>query len=113
MFASAGGSRGPATYMGAGACRRVLDGQVERGAASRLSAVVLLADLRDFTRLADDTPGEQLLVVLNDYPDVVLSPGGGRVAEIFAQDVDRVPLASRFSVATCRRKQPEGCAGLP
>jgi adenylate cyclase len=54
-------------YLGADAGRRVLAGQIERGAATRLSAVVFFADLRGFTRLADETTGESLLSGLNDF----------------------------------------------
>lgn len=54
-------------YVGADAGRRILAGQIERGAATRLSTVIFFADLRGFTRLADETPGEALLARLNDY----------------------------------------------
>lgn len=52
-------------YVGFDAGRRVLSGQIERGAASRLFAVVLIADLRGFTQFADTTPGEEVLATLN------------------------------------------------
>ena len=41
--------------------------QIERGATTRVSTVIFFADLRGFTRLADETPGEALLARLNDY----------------------------------------------
>jgi len=55
------------SYVGADAGRRILAGQIERGAVTRLPAALILADLRSFTRLADETPGETLLAALNDY----------------------------------------------
>lgn len=54
-------------YVGVDAGRRILAGQIERGAATELSAVVFLADFRGYTRLADDTPAKTLLAGLNDY----------------------------------------------
>jgi adenylate cyclase len=52
-------------YVGPDAGRRILSGQVERGAATPITAVVLLADLRGFTALADRMDGDALLVWLN------------------------------------------------
>ena len=54
-------------YVGKDAGRRILGGQVQRGAAVRLSAAILFADLRGFTRLADTVPADELLAALNDY----------------------------------------------
>ncbi|MDQ0315843.1 adenylate/guanylate cyclase domain-containing protein [Amorphus orientalis] len=53
-------------YVGTDAGHRVLSGQIERGAASRLNAVIMVADLRGFTHFADETEGEDVLASLND-----------------------------------------------
>ncbi|MGX1305598.1 adenylate cyclase [Amorphus suaedae] len=52
-------------YVGTDAGHRVLSGQIERGAATRLYSVVMVADLRGFTRFADETDGEEVLASLN------------------------------------------------
>ncbi len=67
-------------YVGADAGRRILAGQVERGAVTRLSAVIFFADLRGFTRLADEAAGAAVLACLNDHlgslADTIESQGG-------------------------------------
>ncbi len=67
-------------YVGADAGRRILAGQVERGAVTRLSAVILFADLRGFTSLADEASGDAVLACLNDHlgnlADTIESQGG-------------------------------------
>jgi len=62
-------------YVGTDAGHRVLSGQIERGAASRLYSVIMVADLRGFTHFADETDGEDVLQSLNetlgDLADIV------------------------------------------
>ncbi|MGX1100077.1 adenylate/guanylate cyclase domain-containing protein [Amorphus sp. MBR-141] len=53
-------------YVGTDAGHRVLSGQIERGAATRLYSVVMVADLRGFTNFADETLGEDVLASLNE-----------------------------------------------
>lgn len=69
-----------AAYLGEDAGCRVLAGQIERGAAKPLFAVIFYADLRGFTRVADMTPGERLLPALNaflgDLTDLIEAHGG-------------------------------------
>lgn len=67
-------------YVGTDAGHRVLSGQIERGAASRLYSVIMVADLRGFTHFADETDGEDVLASLNDtlgdLADIVDAHGG-------------------------------------
>jgi adenylate cyclase len=60
-----------ATYLGGDAARRVLSGEIERGRGERIRAAILLADLRGFTALSDRLPAEEVMVLLNDYFDIV------------------------------------------
>ena len=60
------------TYLGRDAGRRVLRGRIVRGIAERLDAVVWFSDLRGFTRITDTEP-EQVISLLNDYSDVIVS----------------------------------------
>jgi adenylate cyclase len=60
------------TYLGAGAGQRVLHGRIVRGIAERIDAVVWFSDLRGFTRIAETAP-EQVISLLNDYSDVIVS----------------------------------------
>jgi adenylate cyclase len=60
------------TYLGRDAGERVLRGRIQRGVAERIDAVVWFSDLRGFTRIADTAP-EQVIALLNDYADVIVS----------------------------------------
>ncbi len=61
------------TYLGRDPGRRVLDGRIARGVADRIKAVLWFSDLQNFTRIADTAPPEQIIPLLNDYADVVVS----------------------------------------
>jgi adenylate cyclase len=72
------------TYLGRDAGQRVLDGRIVRGIAERLDAVVWFSDLRGFTRITDTAP-EQVIPLLNDYADVIVSAiedNGGDVLKL-------------------------------
>jgi adenylate cyclase len=60
------------TYLGRDAGQRVLNGRIVRGATDRLDAVVWFSDLRGFTRITDTAP-EQVIPLLNDYFDAIVS----------------------------------------
>ena len=56
-----------ATYLGRDAGNRVLSGEITRGSAETISAVLWYADLQGFTKIADSTSRDQLITMLNDY----------------------------------------------
>jgi len=60
------------TYLGRDAGRRVLSGRIMRGVAERIEAAIWFSDLRGFTRITDTTP-EQVIPLLDNYADVVVS----------------------------------------
>ena len=70
------------TYLGEDAARRVLEGNVERGRAESIRAVIWFSDLSGFTRVVDSIDRHLLLGLLNDYAGVVvdtLEAHGGNV----------------------------------
>jgi len=72
------------TYLGRDAGQRVLSGRIVRGVAERIDAVVWFSDLRGFTRIADTAP-EQVIPLLNEYSDVIISAiheNGGDVLKL-------------------------------
>jgi len=72
------------TYLGRDAGQRVLSGRIVRGVAERIDAVVWFSDLRGFTRIADTAP-EQVIPLLNEYSDVIISAiheNGGHVLKL-------------------------------
>jgi len=60
------------TYLGRDPGQRVLSGRIVRGIAERIDAVVWFSDLRGFTRIIDTAP-DQVIPLLNDYSDVIVS----------------------------------------
>lgn len=60
------------TYLGRDAGRRVLQGRIMRGVADRIETVLWFSDLRGFTRITDTAP-EEVIPLLNDYADAVVS----------------------------------------
>ena len=68
------------TYVGPEAGRRILDGEIRRGMLEAIPAVIVYADLRGFTALADRTRHDELVDMLNDYFDclvpVIVERGG-------------------------------------
>ncbi len=61
------------TYLGRDAGRRVLRGRIARGVADRIEAVLWFSDLRNYTRISDTSPPEQIIPLLNDYADAIVS----------------------------------------
>src|SRR5918996_693602 len=61
------------TYLGRDAGHRVLRGHIERGVAEQISAVLWFSDLQGFTRITDTAPPRQIIPLLNDYADAIVS----------------------------------------
>jgi adenylate cyclase len=61
------------TYLGRDAGRRVLTGRIRRGVADRIDTVLWFSDLRDFTRVADTSPPDEIIPMLDDYADAIVS----------------------------------------
>jgi len=91
-------------YVGREPGSRILAGQVRRGEVSALSAAILFADLRGFTRLSNELDDNQLVQVLNRYFDCFVPPvaaEGGEVLKfigdavlaIFPQPEGEAPVA--------------------
>jgi adenylate cyclase len=77
------------TYLGRDAGQRVLSGRIVRGMTERIDAVIWFSDLRGFTRITDAAP-EQVIPLLNDYADVIVSAiheHGGDVVKLIGDGV--------------------------
>jgi adenylate cyclase len=77
------------TYLGRDAARRVLNGRIMRGVADRIDAVIWFSDLHGFTRITDSAP-EQIIPLLNDYADVIVSAihaKGGDVLKLIGDGI--------------------------
>jgi adenylate cyclase len=70
------------TYLGHDAGRRVLEGNIVRGRATPITAVVWYSDLVGFTRITDSIDPAALLELLNDYAEAQvesIEDNGGHV----------------------------------
>jgi adenylate cyclase len=73
------------TYLGRDAGRRVLSGRIDRGVAEKIGTVLWFSDLRGYTKITDTAPPEQIIPLLNDYADAVISAiheEGGEVLKL-------------------------------
>jgi len=73
------------TYLGRDAGRRVLSGRISRGVTEKIGAVLWFSDLRGYTKITDTAPPEQIIPLLNDYADAVISAiheEGGEVLKL-------------------------------
>jgi adenylate cyclase len=61
------------TYLGRGAGKRVLRGNITRGDAEHLNSVLWMSDLKGFTRIVDSVDPALIMPLLNDYADAVVS----------------------------------------
>jgi adenylate cyclase len=60
------------TYVGHHAGERVLAGAIHRGDVERIRAVILLADLRDFTALSNSSPPAAVIERINGFFDAAV-----------------------------------------
>jgi adenylate cyclase len=102
------------TYLGRDAGQRVLAGRIVRGIADRIDATIWFSDLRGFTRITDTAP-EQVIPLLNDYADVIVSAidehggdvlkliGDGTLAIFTAADRERASSAALSAAISARQ----------
>src|ERR1700730_305725 len=86
------------TYLGRDPGRRVLKGGIARGISSSIEAVLWFSDLHDYTRICDRARPDEIIALLNDYAETVISAihdeggdvlkliGDGTLALFTAQD---------------------------
>lgn len=92
-------------YLGRDAGERVLSGRIVRGVADRINAVLWYSDLKDFTTLTDTAPPDEVIPLLNDYADAVISAihdKGGDVMKLIGDGVLAI-FGGAEPEETCRR----------
>jgi len=70
------------TYVGRDAGKRIRSGEIRRGDAEVIRAVVWFADLRGFTALTDTVPKDELLRTLDEYFNCMVYPLMGRGGQV-------------------------------
>src|SRR5258708_11828388 len=69
-------------YLGPQTGRKVLAGQIRRGSGEAIAAVLWSSDLRRFTQMSDQFPGESVIGILNDLFDLQAKAIVGHGGEI-------------------------------
>jgi adenylate cyclase len=118
------------TYLGRDPGRRVMSGRIVRGVAEKIGAVLWYSDLHSYTHISDNAPPEQIIPLLNDYADVVISAvhrhggdvlklvGDGTLAIFTGADREKECRAALTAAAQVRKdtaelNQSRAQSGLP
>ncbi|CCD96580.1 conserved hypothetical protein [Bradyrhizobium sp. ORS 375] len=62
------------TYVGPHAGEMVLAGATRRGSGETVRAAIMICDLRDFTKISDNWPRDDVIDLLNGYFDAMVEP---------------------------------------
>ena len=104
------------TYLGRDAGRRVMGGRIVRGVAEKIGAVLWQSDLHGYTRISETVAPEQIIPLLNDYADVVVSAvhghggdvlkliGDGTLAIFAGEDREQACLAALAAAVRLRQE---------
>jgi adenylate cyclase len=104
------------TYLGRDAGRRVLRGHIARGVTEKIGAVLWFSDLRGFTGITDSAPPQQVIPLLNDYAQAIISSvhdaggdvlkliGDGTLAIFNAEDPDHACRCALEGEALVRQR---------
>lgn len=92
-------------YLGRDAGRRVLEGRIRRGVAERIEAALWFSDLRSYTAITDSAQPSEIIPLLNDYAEAVITAiheAGGDVLKLIGDGTLAVFRADDPAEA-CRR----------
>jgi adenylate cyclase len=93
------------TYVGSHAGELILAGATRRGSGTTVRAAIMICDLRDFTRISDNWPRDDVIHLLNDYFDAISEPiarHGGEILKFMGDG-----LLAIFPLS-----QPSACTNL-
>ena len=103
-------------YLGRDAGKRVLEGRIRRGVADRIDAVLWFSDLRSFTAITDAARPNEIIPLLNDYAETVITAiqeqggdvlkliGDGTLAIFRADDASDASVRALRAVMSMRAK---------
>ncbi len=93
------------TYVGSHAGELILAGATRRGTGTTVRAAIMICDLRDFTKISDNWPRDDVIDLLNDYFDAMSEPiarHGGEILKFIGDGLLAIfPLSA-----------PDACANL-
>jgi adenylate cyclase len=91
------------TYVGSHASELVLAGATRRGSGTTVSAAIMICDLRDFTRISDNWPRDDVIDLLNGYFDAMSEPiarHGGEILKFIGDGLLAIFPLSKPSACT-------------
>ncbi len=100
-------------YLGRDAGRRVLGGRIQRGVADRIEAALWFSDLRNYTTITDTAKPTEIIPLLNDYAEAVITAiheAGGDVLKLIGDGTLAMFRADDPSEACRRALAAEGIA---
>jgi adenylate cyclase len=93
------------TYVGTHAGELILAGATRRGTGTTVHAAIMICDLRDFTKISDNWPRDDVIDLLNGYFDAMSEPiarHGGEILKFIGDGL----------LAIFPLDQPNACANL-
>jgi adenylate cyclase len=93
------------TYVGSHAGELILAGATRRGSGTTVRAAIMICDLRDFTKISDNWPRDDVIDLLNGYFDAMSEPiarHGGEILKFIGDG-----LLAIFPLS-----EPKACANL-
>ena len=93
------------TYVGSHAGELILAGATRRGTGTTVRAAIMICDLRDFTKISDNWPRDDVIDLLNGYFDAMSEPiarHGGEILKFIGDGL----------LAIFPLEQPNACANL-
>jgi len=93
------------TYVGSHAGDLILAGATRRGSGTTVRAAIMICDLRDFTKISDNWPRDDVIELLNGYFDAMSEPiarHGGEILKFIGDG-----LLAIFPLS-----EPKACANL-
>jgi adenylate cyclase len=93
------------TYVGTHAGELILAGATRRGTGTTVRAAIMICDLRDFTKISDNWPRDDVIDLLNGYFDAMSEPiarHGGEILKFIGDGL----------LAIFPLDQPKACANL-
>lgn len=93
------------TYVGSHAGELILAGATRRGSGTTVRAAIMICDLRDFTKISDNWPRDDVIDLLNDYFDAMSEPiarHGGEILKFIGDGL----------LAIFPLRAPNACANL-
>ena len=91
------------TYVGHRTSEKVLAGMVKRGDADIIHAALWFSDLRNFTRITETLPAEQVLQMLNEYFEFISAAVTARGGEILRFIGDAMLIVFPIDDGMCKQ----------